>query len=76
MNIKKEFYKADRKTRFIYYIYSIISALVLIGAYIMNYTGYDIKVSLIMVELSVTMLSIGVWGGVFFEVMKTKYKKR
>ena len=75
MNIKKEFYNAYKKARIIYYIYCFISFAVLLGAYVMNYTGYDIKTSHILVELSVTMLAIGIWGGVFFEMMKVRFKK-
>ena len=75
MNIKKEFYKTDKKTRAIYYIYSGISAVLLFIAFVLNYTGKDIKTSLIVAEMSVTMLSVGVWGGVFFEIMMKKFKK-
>lgn len=73
--LKHEFYKTDKKTRIIYYIYSAVSVVILIMSYILNYTGYDVKTSLILAELSVTMLAIGVWGGVFCELMKEKFKK-
>ena len=71
-NIKSHFNKMDKKTKIMLNIYIFASFLIMISSYFFNYILKESEISFLLVELSLLILSIGIWGSVFCEV----YKKR
>lgn len=73
--MKNKFYETNRIARVILYIFIGISFGVLTFAHISYFTGNKNNTAFLLTELSATMLSLGVWGGVFFELLAKKFKK-
>jgi len=70
--MKKFFHKMDRKTAWLLNSYLFVSLFFMLLSFVFNYKLNDAQTSFLLVELSLIMLSIGLWGSTFCEF----YKKR
>ena len=70
--MKKIFNMIDRKTAWMLNSYAFISLILMLLSFDFKYKFKDFQTSFLLVELSLIMLSIGIWGSAFCEF----YKKR
>lgn len=70
--MKNFFGNLDRKTAWLLNSYLFVSLLFMVISFVFNYKLNDAQTSFLLVELSLIMLSIGIWGSAFCEF----YKKR
>ena len=70
--MKKLFYRIDRKTAWMLNSYAFTALIFMALSFVFNFKFSDYKTSFLLVELSLNILSIGIWGSVFCEI----YKKR
>ena len=75
MNLKKKFYETEKTSRKIYYVYGGFSLVFLITAHLVYFVSKNSENARLLTETAVLIFAMGVWGGLFFEILYKKIKK-